>query len=60
VARFKGLSPRGTLGVLWAAYESGRTDKAELEMLVFGLVKAGYRIREELLIEFLKKIKGEN
>jgi hypothetical protein len=29
-------------------------------MLVFGLVKAGYRIREELLIEFLKKIKGEN
>ena len=57
VARFKGLKPKGTLGILWDSYMSGRINKKHLEELTLELIEKGYRIREELLIEFLKKIK---
>jgi predicted nucleic acid-binding protein len=58
VARFKGLKPKGTLGILWDAYKSGRISKENLEELTLELIEKGYRIKEELLIEFLKKIKA--
>lgn len=57
VARFKGLKPKGTLGILWDSYMSSRINKKNLEELTLELIEKGYRIREELLIEFLKKIK---
>jgi predicted nucleic acid-binding protein len=57
VARFKGLKPKGTLGILWDAYKSGRINKEHLEELTLELIEKGYRIKEELFIEFLKKIK---
>lgn len=58
VARFKGLKPKGTLGVLWDAHRTGRIDNKTLEILMLGLIQRGYRIKEEILVEFLKKIKG--
>ncbi len=60
VARFKGLKPKGTLGILWDAYKSGRINKEHLEESTLELIEKGYRIKEELLIEFLKKIKAMN
>lgn len=57
VARFKGLKPKGTLGILWDSYKAGRIEKKHLENLTLELIEKGYRIKEELLIEFLKKIK---
>lgn len=60
VARFKGLKPKGTLGILWDAYKSGRINKEQLEGLTLELIEKGYRIKEELLIAFLKKIKALN
>lgn len=58
VARFKGLKPKGTLGVLWDAHRTGRIDTKTLEILMLGLIQKGYRIKEEILVEFLKKLKG--
>lgn len=57
VARFKGLKPKGTLGILWYSYKTGRIDRKTIEALSFELIEKGYRIKEDLLIEFLKKIK---
>lgn len=58
VARFKGLEPKGTLGILWDSYKIGNIDSKTLEALSLELIEKGYRIKEELFIEFLKKIKG--
>lgn len=57
VARFKGLKPKGTLGILWDSYKTGNIDIKTLETLSLELLEKGYRIKEELFIEFLKKIK---
>jgi len=57
VARFKGLKPKGTLGILWDAYKSRIIDRKTTELLVFDLIQKGYRIKEEILVEFLRKLK---
>ncbi|MBI5408770.1 MAG: hypothetical protein HZA14_05330 [Nitrospirae bacterium] len=57
VARFKGLKPKGTLGILWDAFKSGMLDKESAELLTIELIQKGYRIKEEVLVEFLKRIK---
>jgi predicted nucleic acid-binding protein len=59
VARFHGLAPKGTLGVLWDAYKSGLIDRDVLELLTFDLIQNGYRIKEEVIVEFLKKLRAE-
>jgi len=59
VARFKGLKTKGTLGVLWDSYKMGNIDRKTLETLSMELIEKGYRIKEELFIEFLKKLKSE-
>lgn len=58
VARFKGLKPKGTLGILWDSYNMGKIDRKILEALSLELIEKGYRIKEELFIEFLKKLKA--
>ena len=58
IARFYKLRPKGTLGLLHDARIMGVVDKEELEDIVFDLVQKGYRIKEEILIEFLKMIRG--
>jgi predicted nucleic acid-binding protein len=57
-ARFKGLEPKGTLGVLWEAHNSGLIDRESLESAVFDLINKGYRIKQELLIEFMKRLRS--
>lgn len=57
VARFNGLEPKGVMGILWDSYNSGKVDKPSLEALSFQLIENGYRIKEEVFIEFLKKLK---
>ena len=57
VARFKGLKPKGTLGILWDAFKAGRIDRETTELLSLDLVQKGYRIKEEVFIEFLKRLK---
>ncbi|MFQ5455632.1 MAG: hypothetical protein ACE5EA_05420 [Nitrospirota bacterium] len=59
VARFYKLKPKGTLGVLNDALIRGTITRQRLEEMVFDLVQKGYRIREEILIEFLRRIRGE-
>ena len=58
VARFKGLEAKGTLGVLWDAYQTGLIDGVGLESAAFELLKKGFRIKEEILVEFLKKLRS--
>jgi len=60
VARFKGLNPKGTLGIIWDAYKSGRIDRETTESLSLDLIQKGYRIKEEVFIEFLKRLKQVN
>lgn len=57
VARFYKLRPKGTLGILNDALKREAITKKELEGMVFDLVQMGYRIREDVLIEFLKSIR---
>ncbi len=59
VARFHGLAPKGTLGVLWEAYKAGLIGRDALELLMFDLIQNGYRIKEDIIIEFLKKLRAE-
>ncbi len=59
IARFKGLNPKGTLGVLWDSYKSARLDRENLKSLSFDLIQKGYRIREEIFIEFLRNLERE-
>lgn len=57
VARFRGLVPKGTLGIIWDAYKMEALAKDTVESLVFDLIQKGYRIREEIIVEFLKRLK---
>jgi len=56
VARVYGLKPRGTLWVLKDALRRGKLGREEVVEVVFDLVKEGFRIREELLAEFLQDV----
>jgi len=56
VSRFYKLKPKGTLGILWEGKQRGLITDNELEKIIFDLVKKGYRIKEEILIEFLKNL----
>lgn len=57
VARIYGLEPKGTLGILWESYRAGKLKTMEIERLMYELVEKGFRIKEELLIEFLRALK---
>lgn len=56
VARLYGLEPRGTLGILMDMYRRQKLTKQESRELIFELVKLGYRISEEVLVELLKEV----
>lgn len=58
VARFYGLSPKGTLGILWDSYKIGNIDKTRLETVSFTLIEKGYRIKEDVFLEFLKNLRN--
>lgn len=56
IARLHGLTPRGTIGILREEYLQERMDKEELKKVVFRLIKEGYRIKEEIISEFLESL----
>ncbi|MBI2545692.1 DUF3368 domain-containing protein [Candidatus Woesearchaeota archaeon] len=56
LAKFYKLRPRGTIGILCEAYKNNKINKKELKDLIQRLIKEGYRIREELIMEILKNI----
>lgn len=56
IAKFYKLKPKGTLGVLIEAFNNNRISKKELKELIQKLVKEGYRISEELILDLLKEI----
>lgn len=55
IARLFGLKVRGTLGVIAETFDNKQINKHEARELVRELIKAGYRIEEFLLLDFLKK-----
>ena len=56
VAKFYKLTPRGTIGILTEALKKNKITKKEFKELVQKLIKEGYRISEELIMELLKDI----
>ena len=57
VAKFYELNPRGTIGVLSEALKKNKITKKEFVELIQKLIKEGYRISEELIMELLKEMR---
>ena len=53
IAKFYNLKTRGTIGVLIEALHNKKISKREFVDSIQKLIKEGYRIKEELLIELL-------
>jgi predicted nucleic acid-binding protein len=56
IARVYDLKPKGTLWVLTKAYEEDVINKQDLKNCITELIKHGFRIKEEILIEILKEL----
>lgn len=56
IAKFYKIKARGTIGVLIDACRNKKINKEEFKESVRKLVKEGYRIREEIILELLKEI----
>ncbi len=56
IAKLLDLHPKGTIGVIYEQLLRGNIKRHECKYLVLELVKTGYRIKEELLAEFLQNI----
>ena len=54
IARLHNLKPKGTLWVLTKAFEKGLLSKDELNNSIQELIKSGYRIREDILVEIFR------
>jgi predicted nucleic acid-binding protein len=44
---------------LWDAYKAGLIDRDSLESLALDLIQKGYRIKEEVFVEFLRKLRTD-
>jgi predicted nucleic acid-binding protein len=53
----KDSNTKGTLGILWDAYKVEEIDRETAELLSFDLIQKGYRIKEEIFVEFLRRLK---
>ena len=56
IARLYDLKPKGTLWILTKAFEDEIITKDELKNSISELIKSGYRIREEILIEIYNQL----
>lgn len=56
IAKLFGLAPKGTFAVILQQAFYKKITKADCKNLVLELVKKGYRIKEELLAEFLQQL----
>jgi len=57
IARFYELQPKGTLWVLTKAFEDDLISKEGLKISIHELIKNGYRIKEDILIEIFRDLK---
>lgn len=55
IAQFYKLNPRGTIGILTEALKKNKISKKEFKELIQKLIKEGYRISEEILMELLRE-----
>ncbi len=55
-AKSLGLIPKGTIAIIYQQFLEKNITKQDCRKLLFELVKKGYRIREELIVEFLEKL----
>ena len=56
VAKFYNLYPKGTVGILSEALKKNKINKNEFRDSIHKLIKEGYRINEELIMDLLKEI----
>ena len=59
LAKSLGLAPAGTIAIVHQQLAEKKITKAECKNLVLELVKKGYRIKEELLAEFLQNLESK-
>ncbi|MEK6949120.1 MAG: hypothetical protein AABX34_02790 [Nanoarchaeota archaeon] len=55
-----GLKPKGTIAIIQQQMLNKKITRKECKNLVFELIKKGYRIKEELIVEFLQSIEKNN
>lgn len=56
IARMYNLQPKGTIWVLTSSYKKDLLLKMELMNIIEELIKSGYRIREDILIEVYREL----
>ncbi len=56
IARLYNLKPKGTLWVLTKGFEKGLLSKEDLKNCIQELIKSGYRIREDILVEIFREL----
>ena len=56
IARVYGLLPKGTLWILTNAFENDIFSKEDLKNSIAELIKCGFRIKEEILVEIFKEL----
>jgi len=56
IAKLYDLKPKGTLWVLTKAFEDDLISKEELKISIQELIKNGFRIREDILVDIFKEI----
>lgn len=52
-AKLKGLNVKGVLAVIIQQYKDKKINKDDLKKLIFELLKKGFRIKEEIIVEIL-------
>lgn len=56
IARMYALKPKGTMRVLTSSYQKDLLTQMELTNLLEELIKSGYRIREDILLEVYREL----
>jgi len=59
-AKLKGLKVKGILAVLVQQYKEKNINKEQLKELIFELIKKGFRIKEEMIVEILSKLEQDS
>lgn len=58
-AKMQGLKTVGTMGIVKQQLNKNRITEKECRQIVLELIKKGYRIKEELLAEFLQNLESK-
>ncbi len=59
-ANLLGLQPRGTIAIIQENLLENKITRKECKILILELIKKGYRIKEELIAEFLQEFEGKS